>query len=452
MSNPRRIAGRYIVRYNADIGDARAVTGDVVGRLGGKVYRHLPGLKGFWGELPDAAIAVLEADPRVWYIEADVELTLAGVGDTTQYGVARQLDRMDQRSLPLNGTYEYSADGTGVHLWIVDNGVDSSDPELAGRVNTSWYFTYNGENPFASCPSSPHGTLMARAAAGATQGVARKATIHSARVASNGNCADPSSGAATSAMEFIADYSPRPAVINYSITRDCYISLCGNSVDDAVRYAHGKGVTVVVSAGNGNDDQTAQNACGYSPAQVTQAITVGATDFTDAKYLYSNYGSCVDLFAAVEPLGGTSTAAALTSGVAALFLQLYPNAVPNAVANEIIGKATQGVLSGIGSGSPNRLLYSKVPALTVGIEGPNVIGPNASCTWYSQRLGGQPPFSVQWRRNSAVVSTGDSYSVFGGETSAFGFDLYVVDGVGRTAFATQSVAIDPNNSQFTCTL
>ena len=164
---------------------------------------------------------------------------------------------------------------------------------------------------------------------------------------------------------------------------------------------------------------------------------------------YRNYGSCVDLFAGVESGNGTSGAAADTAGVAALFLQLYPGASPIAVLNELVDKATVGAVTDPGGGSPNRLLYSRPPAFTLGILGPSSIGPNSPCTWNSLRLGGQPPYTTEWRRNGTVVSTGDSYSVLG-EPSSFSFDLYVWDGVGRSAFATRSIIVDPFDTTFLC--
>lgn len=201
MQHPYRLRGRYIIRFAADTRDSESLTREILAKHGGQSFVVLRSLKGFWGALPDEAIANLVRDARIRYIEADVAIPTTDVGDTVQTGAPGPLDRMDQRNLPLNGSYEWSTDGTGVHLWIVDNGVDLNATELAGRVNTSYWSTYQGQDPFESCSTSAHGTDMAIAAAGSESGVARNATIHSARVNEPSNCSSLSSGAASSAME-----------------------------------------------------------------------------------------------------------------------------------------------------------------------------------------------------------------------------------------------------------
>lgn len=167
-------------------------------------------------------------------------------------------------------------------------------------------------------------------------------------------------------------------------------------------------------------------------------------------YWASNYGSCVDLFAPVEDDGGTSLATPMVTGVAALYLQLYPTASPSSVTSAILGKTTNNVLTNIGVGSPNRLLYSKPPTLIGRIVGSDVIGPFSSCTWTSTVSGGQPAYRYEWRRDGVVVSTSTSYSTFG-ESSGFTLELSVTDGVGRTGSDTKSVSVDPNNTELQCT-
>ncbi|MEO6332367.1 MAG: S8 family serine peptidase [Gemmatimonadaceae bacterium] len=350
--------------------------------------------------------------------------------------------------MPLNNAYDYSVVGSGVRIWIIDTGVNRYESDLAGRIDESWYVTNNGKDPYAPCHD--HGTRVARVAAGTTNGVAKQATVHAARVDVDCTTGSMSTGAASFAFEFIGDHSPRPAVANYSAGRECSWWGCGQTVDDAAKYARSKGVTVIVAAGNDGRD-----ACDYTPAHTAELLTVGASDMNDYRHVHpgwwsSNYGSCIDLFAPVEDAGGTSLAAPMVTGVAALHLQLYPSASPSSVESAVLSKTTNGGLSNIGSGSPNRLLYSKQLPLVTSIQGPDTIGQRASCTWDAYRTGGQPPYSHQWRQDGVVVSNTTSYSVNGGQTSDFTLELYTTDGVGRTHWAVKYVSIDPNNLEKIC--
>ncbi|WP_291158937.1 S8 family serine peptidase [Gemmatimonas sp. UBA7669] len=452
--HPKRIRGSYIVRFHQGVDAARS-TEALVRKFGLKPQQVLRSLGGFWGEIPDARIEELRRDPAVKYIEADVAIELQQPGVVTQTSAPMWLDRMDQRTLPLNGSYSYSVTGAGVNIWIVDNGVDMYDAELSGRVSTTHQFSFNGQNPHQTCSTTQdggtHGTAMARFAAGTTSGPAKGATVFSARVNVVGACKTLSSAAASSAMEYIADYSPRPAVINYSAAKDCSWIFCGNTVDDAVNYAMGKGVTVVVSAGNGNDDQVPQNACGFSPAHVGGALTVAASiQNTDTLANYSNYGSCVDLIAPVAQGMGTSGAAALTSGVAALHLQLYPSAGAATVNAAVLDRVTNGAIFALPSGTPNKLLYAPQLALNSSIPGPVLIGPSSYCSWSAFHTGGQPPYTYQWKRDGSIVTFAQAYSVGPAGNSGFSLELLVTDAIGRTHTSFKSIAINPSDYSFSC--
>jgi hypothetical protein len=231
-----RIPGQYIVRFKSDVSDVRGITDAALAAGGGRAIKVLTGLKGFWGELPDTAVEALRRNPNGAYIEADAVISAKTSGPGTQYYPNWRLDRIDQRYLPLNQEFEYPADGTGVRIWIVDQGVDRNTGELSGRVDESWWATYDGLDPYA--PVCTHGTNMAIAAAGSTSGVAKNATVHSARVA---DCDGVHMGAAVAAFEFIDDYSPKPAVINYSNGHECTFFGCWQTVDDAAKYARDPG-------------------------------------------------------------------------------------------------------------------------------------------------------------------------------------------------------------------
>jgi hypothetical protein len=160
-------------------------------------------------------------------------------------------------------------------------------------------------------------------------------------------------------------------------------------------------VTYAIAAGNDNVD-----ACSASPARVTEAITVGASSATDARASYSNYGSCLDLFApgssiasawhtsptAATTISGTSMATPHVAGVAALYLEGNTSATSSAVASAILNSATSGALTGIGSGSPNRLLFAPLSTDGTNVGGDTGSAPSTApctaCTTYSGSLSG----------------------------------------------------------------
>jgi subtilisin family serine protease len=143
------------------------------------------------------------------------------------------------------------------------------------------------------------------------------------------------------------------------------------SLDAAVNASIAAGVTYAVAAGNGNIAGKAQDACRYSPARVAAAITVGATNNTDTKTSWSNYGSCLDIFApgngitsawigsntATNIISGTSMATPHVAGVAALYLGSVASATPAQVRTALVGAATAGVVKNSKTTNP-LLLYT----------------------------------------------------------------------------------------------
>jgi hypothetical protein len=254
MDNPRRVPGEYLVRFTSDVADAEGLARSLVAAHGGRTIVAWKSLKGFWGKLSPQAVEALRRNPRVRYIEANTLMLPATTYQPIAYPDGNWgLDRIDQMDNPRDGTYAYDYDGTGVHIWIVDTGVSTAVSEIASRVDQNSYATYNGTNPFAPCHS--HGTHVAVMAAGSIHGVAKNATIHAARVSDDCTDGTMSTGASSSAFEFIADYAQRPAVANYSAGRECTGFFgCGSTVDDAIRYAVSRGVQVIVSAGNAGNN------------------------------------------------------------------------------------------------------------------------------------------------------------------------------------------------------
>jgi serine protease len=310
-------------------------------------------LRGFSVRANDKALARLVADPRVAYVEEDGVVSI----DATQTNATWGLDRIDQRNLPLNSTYIYDTTASTVRAYIIDTGIRASHNDFGGRVG-SGYTAINDGNGTNDC--NGHGTHVAGTVGGATWGVAKQVRLHPVRVLGC-NGSGTNSGV-IAGMDWVAGNHVKPAVANMSLGGGA-----SSATDDAVARMRNAGVTVVVAAGNDNS-----NACNYSPARSTAAVTVGSTTNSDARSSFSNYGTCVNIFApgssitsawhtsntATNSISGTSMAAPHVAGVAALYLATNPNATPSQVETALYNNATPNKVTNPGSGSPNRLLYS----------------------------------------------------------------------------------------------
>jgi serine protease len=346
---------RYIVVFNERGGHAGALARELVSAHGGElgfVYEHA--LQGFSARLSPQAATALARNPNVAYVEPDQVVHTVATQSNATWG----LDRVDQRSLPLNGTYIYDATGSGVNAYIIDTGIRLTHNEFTGRLIGGYDAITNGGSA-SDC--NGHGTHVAGTVGGTTYGVAKAVKLSPVRVL---NCqGSGTTSGVIAGVDWVTANHAKPAVANMSLGGGASTSL-----DNAVTNSVNKGVTYVVAAGNSTAD-----ACNYSPARAAGAITVGATTSTDARASYSNFGSCVDIFApgssitsawhtsntAINTISGTSMASPHVAGVAALYLQGNTGAAPATVWNAIRDNATPNVVGNPGSGSPNRLLYSR---------------------------------------------------------------------------------------------
>lgn len=351
---PDAIKDSYIVTLKSDTKAGTAKGKDIAKKHGAKVDKTFrKAVNGYTIEATAAEAKELAADPAVAVVEQNQAVHI----DATQTNPPSWgLDRIDQVNLPLSKSYTYDdTAGQGVHAYIVDTGVRISHSDFGGRASNG-YDAVDGDN--VAQDGNGHGTHVAGTVAGNSYGVAKKASIVAVRVLDN-------SGSGTTAgvidgIDWVTANAIKPAVANMSLGGGV-----SSTLDAAVRRAISAGVTFAVAAGN-----ESTNASNSSPARVTEAITVGASESNDAEAYYSNYGSVLDIYApgtsitsswntsdtATNTISGTSMATPHVTGAAALYLADHTTATPAQVSSALVSSASTGVLSGLGSGSPNRLL------------------------------------------------------------------------------------------------
>jgi subtilisin family serine protease len=313
----------------------------------------------------------------------------APVAQSAPSGVSWHLDRINQRSGPLDGNADFGAlTGAGVNIYIVDSGVLPTHEQFGGRVVA-------GTDPVSSSGESVvnprtndcdgHGTHVAALAAGSTVGVARGATVIAVRVL---NCdGDGTVDNVVAALKWVRSHhvSGKVAIVNLSLGVDRNDD--GAAIDTQVKEMLAEGIVVTIAAGNGNQNGIPYNACDISPGHVPGALTVAASTFADTAASYSNGGPCVDLFA---PGGdsstrilsawrtsdtsysddvGTSMASPLVAGYAALLAQQQPTLCAAQLSDAIVQRATPNVLTRVIDTTPNRLLFVDTSPIAATVPG-----------------------------------------------------------------------------------
>jgi subtilisin family serine protease len=354
--SPTAIKDSYIVtlKKGVDFKAASAEGKSLIKEYGGAVNKTFgAALNGYTATLSAAEARRLAADPSVATVEQNQTVH---VTDTTQTSAPWGLDRSDQTSLPLSGTYTYpDSAGSGVTAYVIDTGVRITHSQISGRASYG-YDAVDGDT--TASDGNGHGTHVATTIAGSTYGIAKQAKIVAVRVLNNAGSG--TTAGVVAGIDWVTNNHSGPSVANMSLGGGASTTL-----DNAVANSIASGVTYAVAAGN-----SSANAASYSPARVASAITVGATTSTDAKASYSNFGSTLDIFApgssitagwytsdtATNTISGTSMATPHVAGAAAVYLANHTSATPAQVATALVNGSTTGVVTSAGSGSPNRLL------------------------------------------------------------------------------------------------